>query len=304
MLHEADRKAGERLRELALEFSSTILANPSTFSEVARWLLTLPRCRHTKSNANPATGEIVDEDDEDDYARLCGPICRKLEDGWTCALYPFPPGSDRFIDFGIEDAKRIAVLAALTFDKDFDGADIGIGWNWEKPRNSSEQFEGRQWAWSLHTSSPGSAATLLRFVDEASRVLRIKLPLALRRTSPQGGAPAVLELDRRIELELNAREQLIEGRSSGAPKRQDLTMDLPERLPLSPQAQAMYRILCALPQSEGRRAKRLAQEMRHEFPGIDEDRIRRLAQELKPYGVKNNNGYYVPLSQRPKGERT
>jgi hypothetical protein len=74
-----------------------------------------------------------------------------------------------------------------------------------------------------------------------------------------------------------------------------------DRRPLSADAAAMYAILCSLPETEGRRAKDLVGTLLPKFSGIDEDRIRRCAQELVPYGIQRTGaaGYYVPLSARP-----
>lgn len=74
-----------------------------------------------------------------------------------------------------------------------------------------------------------------------------------------------------------------------------------DRLPVAKDALAMLKLLCTLPEAEGRSGRELVRELSGKFPGIDEDRIRKLAQELEPYGVRNRRsaGYYVPLSCRP-----
>lgn len=212
MPNEADSTASRKLRELALDFSAAILANQNAFLATARWLRALPRCRHEKSTANRISHEIIKEDDEDNYAEIWGPICRRLEDGWSCATYRFPSGSDRFIDFGVEDAKQLALLAALTFDKDFDGAELGLGWTWEAPLDSTAQFEGRSLAWSNLSFLDGSEVLLLEFVEEASKVLRIKLPFLQQRVSGVVGA----DPDAQLEREERARVRLVE--QSSAPQ--------------------------------------------------------------------------------------
>jgi hypothetical protein len=78
------------------------------------------------------------------------------------------------------------------------------------------------------------------------------------------------------------------------------------RKPLSDQAREMYDLLCSLPETEGRRAKQLVQELQSKFAGINEDRIRKLAQELEPYGIDRTGaaGYFIPLDRRPNPPRT
>lgn len=79
-----------------------------------------------------------------------------------------------------------------------------------------------------------------------------------------------------------------------------------EKRPLSEQALAMYQILCSLPETEGRTSKQLVKKLAVDFPGIDADRIRRLAQELKPYGIERHGsaGYFIPMSKRPKDTKS
>jgi hypothetical protein len=77
-----------------------------------------------------------------------------------------------------------------------------------------------------------------------------------------------------------------------------------DRVPLSEQARAMYKILCSLPETEGRPVKDLVKELGVQFHAIDGNRIRKLAIELKPYGIKRRraSGYHIPMSRRVNSE--
>jgi hypothetical protein len=106
---------------------------------------------------------------EDRYSRTWGPVCRRMFNGWDAALYRFSTRfSDRFYDFGIEDARRVMILGALTFNRDFDGACLGLGWGWDPPADASAKFEGRAWAWSKISGGFGHEESLLQYMEKAA----------------------------------------------------------------------------------------------------------------------------------------
>ncbi len=228
------RENGEELRKAALGFSTLILTNRDKFQETADWLKRLPRCRHVGRTEDPEHQAVKDGraypvenlpacvhqwafDDEENYAGIWGPICCKFFDGWDAAVYRFHlRDSDRFVDFGLADAKRIALLVALTCDRDFDGRELGLGYSWEQPAGSTSTFDGRSWAWSKITSDLGAEERLIEYAQEASRVLQLKLtferppkgadsvsqgpPIERRDDSPEEGYLSSRDLAKRFHV--------------------------------------------------------------------------------------------------------
>ncbi|MBK7876319.1 MAG: hypothetical protein IPJ77_11270 [Planctomycetes bacterium] len=172
MSGEAEQEAiREKLRRHALRFAAAINANPPAWSAEAAWLKNLLPCQTVLITSDPnhpalTDGRFIEEnpdapdghreflyDDEEDRQRLVGPICRKLQDGWHAALHRFHERfTDRYYDFGIRDAKRIALLTALILNRDFDGEVVGLGWPWDQPEETDTTFNCRGWSWALLTT--------------------------------------------------------------------------------------------------------------------------------------------------------
>lgn len=78
---------------------------------------------------------------------------------------------------------------------------------------------------------------------------------------------------------------------------------LPDLLPLSDMAKAAYKILCDLPDGEGLQGKALVDALLAAGEvGASTNRLTRdVVNPLKPYGIENQNGYYIPRSRRPSG---
>ena len=75
-----------------------------------------------------------------------------------------------------------------------------------------------------------------------------------------------------------------------------------ELVPLGDHAAATFKILCALPDTEGRTAKQLVSELGRQQISTNESRVRKLVNlELKPRGVEwaRRCGYFVPKAARP-----
>ena len=125
--------------------------------ETARWLATLSL--ESKSDAGP-NGEQLN------------PIVRRLVAGWNDVASRFirRPG-DRFVDFGVDDALKIALLAALTFDRDFDGAELDLSYPWDSPTGTDATFDGRFWAWAKITTGVRVESWLLKLVRLAAEYL-------------------------------------------------------------------------------------------------------------------------------------
>jgi hypothetical protein len=183
----------ERLRMFGLHFSSIISRNPEKWIGAAAWLQRLPICEavaETHDLAALDSGQeyillpdlpphlpIYSYSVEERAARTWGPICRRMFNGWDAALYRFSKRyTDRYFDFGIEDARRIALLAALTFNRDFDGACVGLNWTWDPPNDAVVSFEGRVWAWSKTSSGFGHEESLLRYMEKAAECLHANNP--------------------------------------------------------------------------------------------------------------------------------
>lgn len=140
----------EQLRQLGMDCAAMIQADAPSWANAAQWLQELPICRsiverRQEVDTNDDEGELlavvgldrepVDSatppsqrfnvyDGEAVANRIHGPILRRLTNGWNAATYRFlhqERGDDCYYDFGIDDARRITLLAALTFNRDFDG---------------------------------------------------------------------------------------------------------------------------------------------------------------------------------------
>jgi hypothetical protein len=114
----------------------------------AEWLNRLPICwavRSSNDRGHPAlgdgrflwwdeyspNGEFFVYDDEAEEARVSGPTCRRILNGWSAAFHPFQvEHRTTYIGLKDEEAKRNTLLAALTLDADIDAADHEHGWSW------------------------------------------------------------------------------------------------------------------------------------------------------------------------------
>jgi len=198
----------------------------------------------------------------------------------------------------LEAAQAICVTAWLLFDRTA-----------EEVRPLLCEFQGLPWEpWSTVRDEPYQGRGVLAEILDDQLAQRAKLALEMIETSalnplagtarggglqhPPATPPAALP---------PAEHQSGPPVSTTPP-----AQTTPDRPPLGDQARLMYQILCALPETEGRRAKDLVKEMSGAFKGIDEDRIRKLAQELNPYGIQRHGsaGYYIPLSLRPARPNT
>lgn len=180
----------EKLRRHALRFAAAINANPAAWSAETAWLKHLPSCqtvRFTNDPNHPALtdGRFIEEnpdapdghreflyDDEAETVRRSGPICRKLSEGWQAAIYRFRERfTDRYYDFGVRDAKRIALLTALILNRDFDGEVVGLGWPWDQPEEKDTTFNCRGWSWALLTTGLFAEEAILDHAARAEETL-------------------------------------------------------------------------------------------------------------------------------------
>lgn len=178
------------LRRHAMRFAALITEHPKAWGSEASWLRDLPRCwtiEQTEDPNHPAlkdgrfVGELEDTpwgvrvflyDDEEARSRRLGPICRKLMDGWLAAIYRFKERfNDRYYDFGMRDAKRIALLTALLWNRDFDGVEVGLGWRWTQSEAEDVVLNCREWAWSRITSEYLAEQALLSHIEVAAEYI-------------------------------------------------------------------------------------------------------------------------------------
>lgn len=191
----------EKLRQFGMDCAAMIQADAPSWADAAQWLQKLPICQSTverrqEVDTNDDEGELlavvgldrepVDSatppshrfnvyDNEVEANRISGPMLRRLLSGWNAATYRFlhqGQGDDRYFDFGINDSRRITLLAALTFNRDFDGEANGLGWPWEHPHDCQATFEGRGWTWSLLTSGLFAERNLVDMIGVATKYLR------------------------------------------------------------------------------------------------------------------------------------
>lgn len=180
----------EKLRKHAVRFAVTIRSNPDAWSATATWLRTLPDCLSVATTSDPghpafSDGRFIEEhqdlpegvheylyDDEAEYSQRVGPIVRKLMEGWLAAIHRFRDRyTDRYYDFGLEDAQRIALLTALVWNKDFDGAELRLGWRWTQMESEDVYFNCREWAWAKITGDYYAEGALLKHIDVAAEYL-------------------------------------------------------------------------------------------------------------------------------------
>ena len=242
----------EQLRRLGLQCASIITKDSDSWKETAKWLKNLPLCwtiGSTNDPNNPALHDgrwsIVDPvlsayvfDNESEADRIWGPICRQLFNGWDAAVYRFRKRDcDNFYDFGTDDAKRIMLLGALTLNRDFDGAELGLGWPWKHPESCGSLFEGRDWAWSKITSGVCAEDSLLELIERAIDYLEV-LP-SMRQgshedheTKATGGSTAIddgAKADAEVQLAINAEQrgtgELVKQRAPREDWRKEILMD-------------------------------------------------------------------------------
>ncbi|MCH7791344.1 MAG: hypothetical protein IID31_03575 [Planctomycetes bacterium] len=190
----------ENLRQLGMDCAAMIQADAPSWADAAQWLQMLPICQSTVERrhevdttddvgelllvigldgrpvdaATPPSQRFNVYDGEAEANRIHGPMLRRLLNGWSAATYRFlhqEQGDDRYFDFGIDDSRRITLLAALTFNRDFDGEANGLGWPWEHPHDCQATFEGRGWTWSLLTSGLFAERNLVDMIGVATKYL-------------------------------------------------------------------------------------------------------------------------------------
>lgn len=198
---QSPRELSERLRQLGLDCAASINADPSSWMDVAEWLRTIPINpstidRRQESGSDDASGDLLAVvgldakpiepdsplsqrynvyDNEAKLNKMYGPVLRRLLEGWEAATSRFflrERSDDPHYDFGLEDARRITFLAALTLNKDFDGGANGIGWPWAKPPECESDYEGREIAAEVLTYKPFNKKTLIELIEMATGYLR------------------------------------------------------------------------------------------------------------------------------------
>ncbi len=179
----------EQLRQVGLWCASTITCHLDAWRSTAQWLIKLPLCQAIETtddahHPNLRDGRwIVDPrspeyhrfylyDNHVEEERIFGPNCRRLSNGWQEASYRFRQRpEDCYIDFGIDDAKRFVLLAALLLNRDFDGAALGLGWPWVQLEGCDATFEGRGAAWMKITTNVREEALLLELIKMAKMAI-------------------------------------------------------------------------------------------------------------------------------------
>ncbi len=241
----------ERLRQLGIDCAAMIAADPDPWLDAARWLRTLPMCwaiveRHHGVDATSDQGDpwlVVGLDgmpvktdetpahqfyiygNEAETNRIQGPILRRLMTAWNAASHRFlhqQRGHDRYFDFGLVDARRIVLLAALTLNRDFDGVVVGLDIPWEHPADCGASFEGRGWAWASLTSGLFTEPTMLELIDTSTDYLR-RMPTG----APDPGIGYMREREASLDRATQAIKsimplgeqlrEMIAGQSSGRP---------------------------------------------------------------------------------------
>ena len=212
-------------RRLSIDCASMIAAGPASWSAIVDWLQTLPMCQEvvelhrrvevTEDEGEPLMVVGVDRrpidpqkpppdlfyvyDNEAEIRQRFGPITRRLLTAWTAASYRFTSRKgygDRYFDFGLNDAKKIALLGALTFNADFTGTVVGLDMPWEHPADSQANFEGRAAASLFISCSNGGEPEVARLmstaIDYLERMATVPPPSPLSSAAPNTIASATM----------------------------------------------------------------------------------------------------------------
>lgn len=194
----------EQLRQFGIDCAAMILADPQLWADAVVWLRDLLPCQAitripSDSDAFPDGPPLmivgIDDrppepttplwqqyhvyDNQAEMERIQGPTVRRLSNGWNAATDRFrrrPCRDTRYFDLGIDDARRITLLTALTFNRDFDGAALGLGWDWDRPPQCEATFEGWSWARAIITSGLFAEEMMIEVVTEVMDYLRRMAP--------------------------------------------------------------------------------------------------------------------------------
>lgn len=122
------------------------------WGDASRWLK-----QHLPTDGPPTSAEtaIRDADVLATRKRTCGPTVFAILAAWdeVGAKYINPDrDGDLFGGFSEQDARRICLLAAMTFCRDFDGAPLDLACPWEDESHTDGRFHDRSWAMTIVTS--------------------------------------------------------------------------------------------------------------------------------------------------------
>lgn len=156
------------MSELGHQMSCLIRGRPKVFNNAARWF---QNWKTTKEKTNEDDSDPTPpHPQEGDKFFLTHWIMK----AWHDVLRRFAQRkeADRWYDFCDHDACRIGLLAALTFDPDFDGTVLQLG---PLPYRSEEPLDGRAFVWSAISSSAVCMEASRRATQRLERVLSASL---------------------------------------------------------------------------------------------------------------------------------
>lgn len=102
---------------------------------------------------------LAPDESDDEF----GPNPRRLLKAFEAALERFNhrPTADRHHGFDLRDARRVVLLAALAFNPDFRGAELGLDWPWNDADSTPDWPRGRSWTGPMLKSWPDDQDELL-----------------------------------------------------------------------------------------------------------------------------------------------
>lgn len=160
----------DRLRQLGLQCADWISKDNKKFRSAAEWLSGLRLNWESPDQTLPDWEELPKgfKQAKTNRKKLEGPVVRRLKQAWAEATVRFHSRThDRYYDFSIDDARRLILLGALTFSRDFTGELVGLDMPWERPSTAKAKFEGRTDLWLIMTSGVYAESTLLRVLQVA-----------------------------------------------------------------------------------------------------------------------------------------
>lgn len=210
MKHEADANSA-KLTTLGLRCAGLITKASRDWDDAAAWYKGLPVCYAVKVrpfelaiDVEPGFRRIVGPDHgplpdglpcwqrsyvydvEEEVAAAMGPTARKLRDAWSAATHRFRKRhEDHYYDFSLPDARRVALLAAMTFCPDFDGGIFGESWPWNGPEDGPD-IEGREAAWAMLMGQLFADRLLMQIIERSLKHIEHLAPPAVERTVSTG----------------------------------------------------------------------------------------------------------------------
>lgn len=192
--------ASDTLRRIGMALSRRIRENPGHFAGLAHAVKHQPFCVEvglTPSDdplgVRDVTGQLHRSRTLEETFERFGPVFLKMQAAWTSATWQFDQRvpDDRYFDLTTDRALLIVLLAALTFDPEFNGVGV-LQWPWSVA--DKQRVEGRDVVWLGVSPQPDDRDGLFAHVLAAIERLNATCggwwqPLIVRSQSPANVEP-------------------------------------------------------------------------------------------------------------------